>query len=455
MTNDATWLLENVVLVPMDGPDPAPLGHVRRGSMRIRGDRIVGIGDLAPRAGERTVDGKGNLALPGFVQGHVHCTQTLFRGLACDLPLLPWLQQRIWPLEHAHDAASTRASAQLTFAELLAGGTTTVQTMESVRHTEVTCEEAIAAGITAIVGNCLMDETDGGVPAGLPTSAADNLARTEALWRQFHGRNGRLSIAVAPRFVLSCSDGLSRDAAALAKQCRLRVHTHAAEHPDEVKVVRARCGRDYIEVLHDQGLLGDTTSLAHCVHTTARERDLLRATKTAVLHCPSTNLKLGSGVAPIPAYLRLGLRIAIGADGAPCNDRLSMLTELRQAALLQCHAAGPGILRAEKALWLATRGGAIAVGLDDEVGSLRPGLRADVVLIALDDPLLHVPTGEEPPSIAPALVYAADERHVRSVLCGGEFVKADHTLLRYDPKKVRAAAASALPPLLARAGLAR
>lgn len=454
MTGES-WLLRDLVLVPMDGPDDAPLGRVQRGSVRIRGDRIVAVGALDARPGERTVDGHGSVALPGFVQGHVHCTQTLFRGLACDLPLLPWLQRRIWPLEHAHDAESTRASARLTFAELLAGGTTTVQTMESVRHTEVTCEEALASGLTAIVGNCLMDETEGGVPPGLPASAADNLRTTEALWREFHGRDGRLHVAVAPRFLLSCSDRLSRDAGALAAQCSLRIHTHAAEHPDEVKAVRSRFGRDYIEVLHDQGLLGATTSLAHCVHTTAHERELLRATKTAVLHCPSTNLKLGSGIAPIPDYLRLGLRIAIGADGAPCNDRLSMLGELRQAALLQSLAAGPGVLRAERALWLSTAGGARALGLDHEVGRLVPGLRADLVLFDFSDPLLHVAAGETLPMVAPSLVYAADERHVRAVLCGGQFVVAERAPLRFHRAELRARAEAALPAVLARAGLAR
>jgi len=450
-----TWLLENVVLVPMDGPPDDPLGAVQRGAVRIRGDRIVAVGDLRARPGERTVDGRGDVALPGFVQGHVHCTQTLFRGLASDLALLPWLQRRIWPLEHAHDEASTRASARLTFAELLAGGTTTVQTMESVRHTEVTCREALAAGLTVITGNCLMDVQEDGVPPGLPTSAADNLARTEALWREFHGRDQRLHVAVCPRFVLSCTEELGRAAGALAKQLSLRIHTHAGEHPDEVQVVRARFGRDYVEVLHDQGLLGERTSLAHCVHTTPRERELLRATGTAVLHCPSTNLKLGSGIAPIPDYLRLGLRIAIGADGAPCNDRLSMLTEVRQAALLQCHAAGPGVFRADQALWLATRGGALALGLDGELGSLRPGLRADLVLFALDDVHLPAATGAALPDVAPTIVYAADERCVRSVVCGGEFVKADHTLLRFDRHELRARADDALPKVLQRAGLAR
>lgn len=454
MTTTDTWLLDDVVLVPMDGPADAPLGAVRRGGIRVRGDRIVAIGALAPAAGERVVAGGGKVATPGFVQGHVHATQTLFRGLAGDLPLLDWLRHRIWPLEHAHDAASTRASARLTFAELLAGGTTTVQTMESVRHTEVTCEVARAAGITAIVGNCLMDLADGGVPPGLPTAAAAAIATTDALRRAFHGRDARLAIAVAPRFVLSCSDELAEAAAGFARQHGLRVHTHACEHPAEVAAVRARFGRDYIEVLHGQGLLGAHSSLAHCVHTTARERELLVATGTAVLHCPRTNLKLGSGIAEIAAYQRLGLRVAIGADGAPCNDRLSMLAELQQAALLQNLAAGPGVFPATRALWTATRGGARALGLDQEVGSLRAGLRADVLLFDLDDAFLPL-VADAPESIAGAIVYSATERQLDAVLLGGEFVLRGGALQHADRGELRAAAQQVLPAVLQRAGLGR
>ncbi|MBX3462997.1 MAG: amidohydrolase family protein [Planctomycetes bacterium] len=450
----STWLLDDVLVVPMDGPADAPLGAVRRASLRVRGDRIDAIGDLAPGPGERVVAGAGRVALPGFVQGHVHATQTLFRGLADDLPLLDWLRHRIWPLEHAHDAASTRASARLTFAELLAGGTTTVQTMESVRHAEVVCEEALAAGLGAVIGNCLMDLPDGGVPPGLPTTAAAAIATTDALRRAFHGRGGRLAIAVAPRFVLSCSDELAHAAAGFARQHGLRIHTHAGEHPAEVAAVRARFGRDYVEVLHAQGLLGARTSLAHCVHTTPAERDLLVATGTAVLHCPSTNLKLGSGIAPIAAYDALGLRLALGADGAPCNNRLSMLTELRLAALLQNLAAGPGAQPAARMLWHATRGGARALGLDDEVGRLAPGLRADLVLLDLDDAFLPVGV-DGAAALAGAIVYAAGERHLHAVVSGGEVAVRDGELLHCDRAALRAEAAAALPAVLRRAGLAR
>ncbi|MCA8954151.1 MAG: amidohydrolase family protein, partial [Planctomycetes bacterium] len=393
-----------------------------------------------------TLDLPDHILLPGYINAHGHAAMSLFRGLADDLPLLPWLEQRIWPLEHAHDEASTRLSARLTFAELLRSGTTTVQTMESVRHAEVTAEIALRSGLTVITGNCLMDVATAAMPAGMATTATAALAATDALRRAFHGR-GRLAIAVAPRFVLSCSEELARDAAAYAEQHGLRLHSHAAEHPDEVAAVRSRFGRDYLEVLHDQGLLGPRTALAHCVHLSPHERELLVATDTAVLHCPSTNLKLGSGIAAVAELDARGVRLALGADGAPCNNRLSMPTELRQAALLQSLVAGPGAWPAARALWTATRGGALALGLHD-VGQLAPGCRADLVLWSLGDPLL----GGEP---AARIVYGATERHIDRVVLGGEVVDLTADATDGELGELAAAVDMTLPAVLARAGLAR
>lgn len=444
------WLLRNVMLVPMDGPPSAPLGTVRSGSLRIHGDRIAALGDLQPEPGEVVVDGRGRTALPGFVQGHVHCCQTLFRGLADDLALLPWLQTRIWPLEHAHDEASARASAALTLLLLLRSGTTAVQTMESVQHAETAFAAALATPMTLVSGNCLMDLGGDGVPAGMTTSRGEALAISEQLRAAFHGRDGRLFYAVSPRFLLSCSQDLARDAAAFASQHGLRVHTHACEHPAEIAAVRRAHGRDYIEVLHAQGLLGARTALAHCVHTTAAERQLLQDTGTAVLHCPSTNLKLGSGIAPIADYRARSLRVALGADGAPANNRLSAMTELRQAALLQAMAAGPFAVPAADWLWLATRGGAQALGLDHDLGSLSAGKRADVLLFDLLEPEVQ-PGGD----VASQLVYSADERQLTDVVCGGEFVVRDGALQQLDAAAVVAAANAQLQQVLGRAGLAR
>ena len=442
-------LLTDLTVVPMDGStdgrDTGPIGHVRRASIRVRGDRITEIGNLTPQDGESVVEGHGLVALPGFVQTHVHLCQTLFRGLADDLPLMAWLQRRIWPLEAAHDHASVEASAQLSILELLRGGTTTVQSMESVRHTEASFEVARQSGITAVLGNCLMDVEDPSAPSGLASSAEEALRWSEELAQTYDGV-GRLHYAVSPRFILSCSDGLSRDAAAWAQQRGLRIHTHACEHPSEIDAVRQLHGRDYVVALREQGLLGARTGLAHCVHTTEAERRALVETGTAVLHCPSTNLKLGSGIAPVATYRDLGLRVGLGADGAPCNNRLSALTELRQAALLQAMRAGPGAWSAEQALFAATRGGAEALGLDHDLGSLTPGMRADLVLFDLRE---LEPAG----SPISQLVWSASEAQVRHVVLGGEVVVRDGRHTQVDAEQVRAHALQARDAVVQRAGL--
>lgn len=428
--------VDGVLLVPMDGPPQSPLGEVRRGSVRWDGDRITGVGALAPEPGEVAVDGSGLVALPGFVQGHVHLCQTLLRGLADDLPLMDWLRERIWPLEAAHDEASTRASAELAIAELLRGGTTTIQAIESVRHTEQAIAALRASGMQAIVGNCLIDEAGAGVPPALVTGTREALA----LMAELHAScGGAVQFAVSPRFVLSCSDALLEAAGAFAAEQRLRVHTHACEHRDEAADVSARFGAGAIEVLGRHRLLGPRTGLAHCVHVTAPELELLHAHEVAVLHCPSANLKLGSGIAPIAAYARQGLRVALGADGAPCNNRLSALTEMRLAALLQAVSAGPGAWPAAQALRAATIGGAEALRLDAECGSLTVGKRADLLLFDLGE----VTTAAE---VASALVYHADERQLRHVFVAGREPQLD-----FDA--IRAAAQVQRTRLLARASL--
>lgn len=450
----ADLLFQDATVVPMDGPTDSPLGNVSTRDIRVRGDRIVAIGPgLASEADEIAVDCTGHVALPGFVQTHIHYCQTLFRGLADDLPLMDWLRQRIWPLEAAHDAASTRVSARLSVAELLRGGTTTVQVMESIHHAEHSFAVARDSGMTTILGNCLMDIEEPGVPTGWVASSADSMAIVRDLHSEFDARDddnagGRLHYAVSPRFILSCSDTLSREAAAYATEHGLRIHTHAGEHPEEVALVQERTGQDYILVLREQGMLTARTTLAHCVHTTEAERQALVETGTAVAHCPTTNLKLGSGIAPIAEYRSLGLRVGLGADGAPCNNRLSALTEIRQAALVAALASGPGTWPAHQALRSATLGGAESLGLADDVGSLEVGKRADILLFDLDAKPL-CPGGD----VDARLVYGAETAHLRHVLCGGEWGVRDGVLTEWDHAQIVADATRQLALVLSRAGL--
>jgi len=437
--------ITDLTMLTMDPP-----GTIIRGDLRIEGDRIEGVGRLDPRPGEETMDGAWFTAVPGFVQVHVHFCQTLFRGLAEDLPLMRWLRERIWPLEAAHDAASTRASARLSVLELVSGGTTAVQVMESVRHAEESFEVARETGITAVIGNCLMDAPDPHVPPALIEPIGPALERSVALAERYDGQDARLFYALSPRFILACTDELLREVARLSEARTLRIHTHAAEHQAEMALVRARTGRGNIEALHALGLLGRRTGLAHCVHVADGERHLLRESGAAVLHCPSTNLKLGSGIAPITDYLARGIRVGLGADGAPANNRLCALTEMRQASLLQKAVAGPEAMGAWEALELATIGGARAIGLERSIGSITPGKRADIVLFRLDAPHME-PAGDA----ATRIVHAARPTDIEAVIVGGRFAVVKGRSLFLDEKDVIPKARMAIRGLLAKTGLSR
>lgn len=413
-------------------------GSVVDADLAVSGDRIVAIGPGLHGVVE--VDCRGRWVLPGFVQTHVHLVQTLFRGLADDLPLLDWLRTRIWPLERAHDVDSTRTSARLGIAELLAGGTTTILDMATVAHTGAVFEAAEAAGLRLYCGKAQMDRAN---EAGLSEDTDTSMRSAGELADRWHGR-GRLRYAYAPRFVPSCTDTLLRATAAEARRRGCLVHTHSSENRDEVELVRALTGRDNVEHLDALGLSGPDVLLAHCIHLTDAEVGLLSQTGTRVLHCPSSNLKLASGVAQVPELLARGVHVSIGADGAPCNNRLDAFAEMRLAALVQKPRLGAAAMDARTVLGLMTREGARALGL--EAGVLAPGRLADLVVL---DPRRFW-TGGDPYS---AVVYQFDPRVVESVWIGGAPVAEGGRVRGLEPESLAAEADTALARVRARAGL--
>ena len=419
------------------------------GDVLLAGGRIQAIGPtgtVTPVPGTRVVDATGDIVCPGFVQGHIHLCQVLFRSIAEDLPLLPWLEQRIWPLEKAHNAASLRASARLGIAELLLGGSTCLLDMGTVHHTEALFEAAHELGIRYVGGKAMMDKPN---PVGLDESTASSLEESDALADRFHGSaGGRLRYAYAPRFILSCSDELLRETAKRAAQRGCLVHTHASENPGEVAAVRAATGLDNITALAALGIKGKGVVLAHCVHVSDDERASLQQEQTRVVHCPSANLKLASGVALIPELLADGIVVGLGADGAPCNNRLSAFTEMREAALLQKPRLGADAMPAADALRLATMGSATALGLDDEIGSLEIGKRADVVVVGRGRPHLR-PRADA----VTTLVFAAEAADVTHVFVSGRQLVRDRRLVQVDLSAILDDAEAQLPPLLERAGL--
>ena len=406
----------------------------------IDGELVCVGGPYTPRTRDyEVVDCDGMIVMPGLVQAHVHTCQTLARGRADDLELLDWLRKVIWPYEASLDGPAATASAELACAELLLGGTTAILDMGTVHHTDEIFAAAERSGIRATIGKAMMDLPDPQIPTGLRETTAASLDASSKLIARWHGAaEGRLRYAYAPRFVLSCTDELLREVGARARAGKLGIHTHASENPGEIAIVRARFGKSNIAVLDDLGLLGPHCCIAHCVHLAPEERTLLAARGAHVCHCPSSNLKLASGVCDVPALIAAGVNVALGADGAPCNNNLDGFVEMRLAGLLQKPVHGPRALPAPEVVRLATRAGADALGLGHAIGSLELGKRADV--IAVDIRTLHATPTASPWS---AIAYAAQSRDVRHVAVDGKLVVRDGALLTMDVPAVIAAARKA------------
>ena len=422
---------------------------VVRGDVWIDGGRIAAIGRVPPHAAPaQTIDAEGGLVLPGFIQTHIHLCQTLFRGSADDLPLLAWLRERIWPLEAAHDASTLRAAARLAAAELLRGGTTAVLTMETVHDTDAVFDALGPTGLRAVVGKCLMD-VRGDAPSRLHQPARAAIDESLALHKQWNGAaDGRLRAALAPRFAISCSRELLEAAAQASSAHGLLVHTHASEQREEVDVVRAHTGLDNVAYLAAVGLATERLCAAHCVWVTDAEQHLLAERAVKVLHCPGSNLKLGSGIAPVTEMRARGISVSLGADGAACNNALDMFQEMRLAATLQAMRHGPGALTARDAVHMATREGARAIGQDAELGSIEPGKRADVIIVRADG--LHQQPASDPYS---TLVYASRATDVRATIVGGDVVWHDGALSWGEPRAIAEDADVARRRLRERAGV--
>ena len=417
-------LIKNGTLVTMDGRN-----SIVRGNLLVRDQRIVEIGGTGQTA-DTVIDAAGCAVIPGFVQTHIHLCQTIFRGAADDLALIDWLKQRVWPMEAAHSAASIRASARLGIAELIKGGTTCALTMETVNHTAEVFKVVEESGFRATVGKCMMDKGDE-VPRALQEQTSNSIAESVELLEEWHGKaSGRIRYCFAPRFAVSCTHELLEKVAQLARSRGVMIHTHASENTTECEMVEQETGLRNITYLDSLGLTGRHVALAHCVHLSDDEIEILKTTQTNVTHCPSSNLKLGSGIAPIVKLLEQGVSVSLGADGAACNNRLDMFTEMRTAALLQKALHGPEVLPASRALRMATIDGARALGLDGEIGSIEAGKRADLALVRLDR--LHSTPVED---VISALVYSAQPDDVEAVVIDGECVLRDRKLLTIDERE--------------------
>jgi 5-methylthioadenosine/S-adenosylhomocysteine deaminase len=418
--------------------------QVLDGDVRVRKGEIVEIGkDLRIGPNEEVVNAAECLVIPGLIQTHVHLCQTLFRGLADDLQLLDWLKKKIWPLESAHNENSLRASARLGLLEMHLSGTTSILDMGTTRLHEVIFTEAENSGMRYWGGNCLMDMKATSGP--LFRSTEDSLKYSEKLIQTWHKKTPLLQYAVSPRFVISCTDRLLKACVDLGRKHDLLFHTHASENKDEVALVKKRTRMGNIQFLNKVGCLHEKSVIAHGIYLSPTEITAMVKKKAGLAHCPSSNLKLASGIARIHLYRGKGMKIGLGCDGAPCNNSMDAFIEMRLAALLQKPLFGPTALPARAAFELATIGGAKVLNAEKEIGSLEKGKRADITVVRKNHP--SVSTVTDPYS---ALVYSCLGRDVRDVWIEGRAVvrNSQHQILKAE--LVNAVAVEELEQLTAR-----
>jgi 5-methylthioadenosine/S-adenosylhomocysteine deaminase len=394
--------------------------RVLDGDLLVEDGRIAALGGrIEPPAGAEVIDARGRWLLPGLIQGHVHFGQTLFRGLGEDRRLLDWLRDVIWPLEAAHDDESAYCSALIGGMEALRAGTTTVLDIGLVHGMEGLFQALERLGLRALSGKLLMDRGDG-APARLLAGPAAALDEGRHLAARWHGAaDGRIGYAVCPRFVYSCSPPLWEAAVDQARAGGFPLHTHAFETREEQAAVQAIEQRTELDTLDSVGALSVPLKVAHGVWVGDAEAERLGGAGAAVIHCPASNLKLGSGVADLAKLRAHGISVGLGCDGSPCNNWLDPLQEMRLAALLQKWRHGPDRFSAEAALALATIDGARALGLDAEIGSLEPGKRADLVLFDLED--VHSIAADAVDPYA-RIVFGADRTNVAAVRVDGRLV---------------------------------
>jgi len=402
------------------------------GAVAVKEAEIAAVGPpqelLRRYAPDQILDYPQGLIIPGLINAHTHAAMSLFRGLADDLPLEEWLNNHIFPAERHLNGDFVYWGTKLAVAEMLLSGTTTFCDM--YLWAGQVAQAAAETGIRAVVGEVLYDFPS---PNYGPPGAG--LKYSEALCRTWRG-HPLVGVAIQPHAVYTCSPELLQQCGELAARCDTRLIIHLSETPREVADCEARYGATPVGHLHRLGLLNSRLVADHGVVLTNADMDLLAASGAGVAHCPESNMKLASGIAPVVDLLAKGVPVGLGTDGCASNNNLDMLQEMDTAAKLQkVHRLDPTALPATQALDLATRNGARILGLDKEVGALAPGMKADLVVIDLDQP--HLTPIYDPYS---HLVYAATGADVQTVLVHGRVVVRDRRLLTFDLEETLARA---------------
>ncbi|GFK95161.1 5-methylthioadenosine/S-adenosylhomocysteine deaminase [Fundidesulfovibrio magnetotacticus] len=421
-TLPADLLLRAGILVPQDGERRV----IDDAGLAVKGSAIAAVGpwnELAATPAREFLDCSGDVVLPGLVNAHTHAAMTVFRGLGDDLPLMEWLSGRIWPAEARLSAEIVEIGTTLACAEMLAGGTTTFN--DQYIFARDVARAVHAAGMRCVLGEGVFD-----TPNASYATMDQAFERVAALEDSCRDKPLLTTCLVAHSVYATGHETLKR-LAAMRRASGGILTLHAAENAQETALCLERFGKRPLAVLDGLGLLEPGLLLAHCVQVEAAEALLLAERGVAVAHCPRSNMKLASGMAPVTAMRRAGVRMGLGTDGAASNNALNMFSEMGAAALLAKVCEGdPTALPARDVLDMATREGAAALGLDN-VGALAPGMQADLIALRRDHPALQ--PGFDPVS---DLVYAAHAAPVRLTMAAGRVLYKDGRHLTIDRREL-------------------
>jgi 5-methylthioadenosine/S-adenosylhomocysteine deaminase len=416
-------LIKGATIVPMTGPDQIILN----GELAIEGDVIKAVGPAgtvdASWSADKVIDGQGKLVIPGFINCHTHAAMTLLRSYADDLPLMDWLKNKIWPVEDNLIAEDIYWGTMLSVAEMIKSGTTTF--LDMYFHMDQVGKVAEETGIRAVLSRGMI---------GFGEKAKTSIQEARDLKDLWHNQaDGRITVMLGPHAPYTCPPDFLKEVKVLAQQLGLGIHIHLAETLGEVEDIRKEYGKRPIELMNELGLFDGTHVVAaHCVHLTDGEIAILAEKGVGVAHNPESNMKLASGIAPVPKMLEQGVKVGLGTDGASSNNNLDMLQEMRSAALIhKVNAMDATVVPAYQALEMATLGGARVLGLDNEIGSLKPGFKADLLILDLEKPHLY-PHHD----VVANLVYSAQAADIDTVIINGKIVMENRQLLTMNEKEV-------------------
>ena len=406
---------------------------------------------------EFELDAKGKVVLPGLVDTHVHLAQALIRGSADDTSLIDWLQKFVWPLQGNFDAQDGKVSAELCMLEMIKSGTTTF--LESLLHTRYgfdgIAETVDRAGMRGFLSKTVMGLPGYGseksiMHPGMIEDAETCLREVETYFKRWNGKaDDRIRVWYGARSLGGCTPELYAQIAEGAKRLGAGVTMHLSEVQEDVRYTKKEFGKMPAEFMDEVGLVGPKVVFAHGVWLTENEWPILARKGATVAHCPSSNMKLSSGIAKVPEMMQAGVNVGIGCDGGPSNNSYDMIREMKTASLLQkVRTMDPLSLSAETVLEMATVNGAKALGIQDQIGSLETGKKADLVIVNMQKPHLT-------PTFNPVshLVYAAEGSDVETAIIDGNIVMENRVIKSLNEEKILHDANEHATKLLERAGL--